>query len=264
MLTTSLSRMSNKRVDELEEITGIDFNKRPKDMKWEEAEKIVELFQSMDFMAPPTAGLIPIGEDQVEKGIREILDPEYVKTITRKPKTYKGGVSFVIESGISYGGKSGRVVGEQKKAEIMRFANRVPLTFDQGSCGITEALKSIDWKRYGIRDLENAPITVFVNIVSTHVPYMSTGKQSVAPEAEIMQEVRQATMKIARSLQKYLNAKRAAKEEAMRSKIFETFVPVILREAALLAEEDVPEYGEVLNKVTRKPPKILGDVINAE
>jgi DNA topoisomerase VI subunit B len=263
MLTTSLSRMSNKRVDELEEITGIDFNKRPKDMKWEEAEKIVELFQSMDFMAPPTAGLIPIGEDQVEKGIREILDPEYVKTITRKPKTYKGGVSFVIESGISYGGKSGRVVGEQKKAEIMRFANRVPLTFDQGSCGITEALKSIDWKRYGIRDLENAPITVFVNIVSTHVPYMSTGKQSVAPEAEIMQEVRQATMKIARSLQKYLNAKRAAKEEAMRSKIFETFVPVILREAALLAEEDVPEYGEVLNKVTRKPPKILGDV-NAE
>ncbi len=259
LLTTSLSRMSNKRIDELEEITGIDFNKRPKDMKWEEAERIVELFQSMDFMAPPAAGLIPMGEEQIEKGMREILEPEYVKTITRKPKTYKGGVSFVIESGIAYGGKSGRVVGEQKKAEIMRFANRVPLTFDQGSCGITEALKSIDWKRYGIRDLENAPITVFVNIVSTHVPYMSTGKQSVAPEEEIMQEVRQATMKIARSLQKYLNAKRAAKEEAMRSKIFETYVPVILREAAVLAEEDVPEYDAILDKVTRKP-KILEDI----
>lgn len=262
LLTTNLSRMSNKRVDEIEEITGIDFNKRPKDMKWEEAERIVELFQSMDFMAPPTAGLIPIGEDQIEKGMREILEPEYVKTITRNPKTYKGGVSFVIEAGISYGGKSGRVVGEQKKAEIMRFANRVPLTFDQGSCGITEALKSIDWKRYGIKDLENAPITVFANIVSTHVPYMSTGKQSIAPEAEIMQEVRQATMKIARSLQKYLNAKRAAKEEAMRSKIFEMYVPVILKEAALLAEADVPEYDEVLAKVTRKP-KIVGE-INAE
>lgn len=263
LLTSSLSRMSNKRIDEIEEITGIDFNKRPKDMKWEEAEIIVELFQKMDFMAPPTSGLIPIGEEQVEKGMREILEPEYAKTITRKPKTYKGGVSFVIEAGIAYGGKSGRLVGEQKKAEIMRFANRVPLTFDQGSCGITEALKSIDWKRYGIRDLENAPITVFANIISTHVPYMSTGKQSVAPEEEIMQEIRQATMKIARSLQKYLNAKRAAKEEAMRSKIFETYVPVVLREAALLAEEDVPEYDAILDKVTRKPPKILGD-INAE
>lgn len=260
LLTSSLSRMSNKRIDEIEEITGIDFNKRPKDMKWEEAEKIVDLFGKMDFMAPPTSGLIPIGEEQIEKGMREILDPEYVKTITRKPKTYKGGVSFVIEAGIAYGGKSGRLVGEQKKAEIMRFANRVPLTFDQGSCGITEALKSIDWKRYGIKDLENAPITVFANIISTHVPYMSTGKQSIAPEYEIMQEVRQATMKIARSLQKYLNAKKAAKEEAMRSKVFETYVPVILREAAMLAEDDVPEYDALLDKVTRKP-KIPGDAI---
>jgi len=161
-------------------------------------------------------------------------------------------VAFVIEAGISYGGDSGRLVGEQKKAEIMRFANRVPLTFDQGSCAITEALKSIDWKRYGIRDLDNAPITVFVNIVSTNVPYLSTGKQSIAPEAEILHEVRQATMKIARSLQKYIRAKKAAKEEALRSKIFESLVPVIIRESAVLAETDVPEYDTVLAKVTRR------------
>ena len=95
----------------------------------------------------------------------------------------------------------------------MRFANRVPLAFDQGSCAITEALKSIDWKRYGIRDLENAPITVFVNIVSTNVPYLSTGKQSVAPEAEILHEVRQATMKIARSMQKYITLKELLKKK---------------------------------------------------
>lgn len=258
LLTSSLSRMSTKRVNEIEEITGIDLNKRPKDMKWEEAEKIVELFSQMDFMAPPTAGLIPIGKIQIEKGMKEILNPEFVATTTRKPKTFRGGVSFVIEAGISYGGESGRLVGEQKRAEIMRFANRVPLTFDQGSCAITEALKSIDWKRYGIRDMENAPITVFVNIVSTNVPYLSTGKQSIAPEAEILHEVRQATMKIARSLQKYLRAKKAAKEEALRSKVFETYVPVILKEAALLAGKDVPEYDDILAEVTRKP-KILGE-----
>jgi DNA topoisomerase-6 subunit B len=252
LLTTSLSRMSTKRVNEIQEATGIDLDKRPKDMKWEEAEKIVELFSKMDFMAPPTSGLIPIGKEQIEKGMREILTPEFVATNTRNPKTYRGGVAFIIESGITYGGESGRIVGEQKRAEIMRFANRVPLTFDQGSCAITEALKSIDWKRYGIRDLDNAPITVFVNLVSTNVPYLSTGKQSVAPEAEILHEVRQATMKIARSLQKYLRAKKAAKEEELRSKIFESLVPVVIREAALLAEIDVPEYDAVLAKVTRR------------
>jgi DNA topoisomerase-6 subunit B len=263
LLTTSLSRMSTKRVNEIQKSTGIDLDKRPKDMKWEEAERIVDLFSRMDFMAPPTSGLIPIGHDQIEKGMREILTPEFVATNTRNPKTYRGGVAFIVEAGITYGGESGRIVGDQKRAEIMRFANRVPLTFDQGSCAITEALKSIDWKRYGIRDLDNAPITVFVNLVSTNVPYLSTGKQSVAPEAEILHEVRQATMKIARSLQKYLRAKKAAKEEELRSKIFESLVPVVIREAALLAETDVPEYDAVLAKVTRRA-KFEGIQLNSE
>ena len=206
----------------------------------------------MKFMAPPTSGLKPIGSDQIEKGINEILLPEFSTAITRKPKAYRGGVSFIIEAGIAYGGKSGRSIGIQKKAEIMRFANRVPLTFDQGSCAITEALKSIDWKRYGIRDLDNAPITVFVNIISTNVPYLSTGKQSVAPEEEIVQEIRQATMKIARRLEKYIRVKKAAKNEAMRSKIFEDLVPVVITQSALLAEKDVPEYDKIMDKVTHK------------
>jgi DNA topoisomerase-6 subunit B len=263
LLTSSLSRMSTKRVNEIQEITGIDLNKRPKDMKWDEAEQIVELFAKMDFMAPPTSGLIPIGQEQIEKGIVGILNPEFVATTTRKPVTYRGGVAFIIEAGIAYGGDSGRMVGEQRKAEIMRFANRVPLTFDQGSCAITEGLKSIDWKRYGIRDLDNAPVTIFVNIVSTQVPYLSTGKQSVAPEPEILHEVRQTTMKIARKLQKYIRAKRAAKEEEMRSKVFDTYVPVILREAANLAETEVPEYEPVLAKVTRRAQaELLGEPID--
>jgi DNA topoisomerase-6 subunit B len=261
LLTSNLSRMSTKRVNEIEEITGIDLNKRPKDMKWEEAEIIVETFSKMDFMAPPTSGLIPIGKLQIEKGMKEILEPEFVASITRKPKTFRGGVSFIIEAGIAYGGNSGRMVGEQRKAEIMRFANRVPLAFDMGSCAITEALKSVDWKRYGIRDLDNAPITVFVNIVSTNVPYLSTGKQSIAPEPDILHEVRQATMTVARKMQKYIRAKKAAKEEALRSKIFENLVPVVIREAAVLAGKDVPEYDEVMAKVTRRA-KIISEANN--
>ena len=237
MLTSSLARMSSKKINELAEITGLDMKKRPKSMKWEEAEAIVEAFDKMKFMAPPTDGLIPIGEEQIEKGMKLILKPEFITTITRKPITYKGGVAFIVEAGIAYGGDAGRIVNEQRKSEILRFANRVPLTFDQGSCAITEALKSIDWRRYGLRDFDNTPITLFVNIVSTQIPYLSTGKQSIAPEPEIVHEVRQATMKIARKLQKYLRSKRAEKEKAMRSKIFEDYVPVIIEEAANLAEE---------------------------
>ena len=265
MLTASLSRMSNKRVDEIAEMTGIDMNKRPKAMTFEEAEAIVQCFKKMKFMAPPTDGLISIGSEQIEKGMKQILKPEFVATITRKPVTYSGGVSFIIEAGLAYGGNAGRVVNEQRKSEIMRFANRVPLTFDAGSCAITEALKSIDWKRYGLRDFDNTPLTLFVNIISTQLPYLSTGKQSVSPEPEIVQEIRQATMKLARKLQKHLRAKKAAKEKEKRSKVFEEYVPVIIEEAAKLGETGVPEYQEVLAKVTKRAlAELLGEKIEED
>ena len=265
MLTSSLSRMSNKRVDEISELTKIDMNKRPKDLTFPEAEAIVQCFKKMKFMAPPTDGLIPIGSEQIEKGMKQILKPEFVTTITRKPVTYQGGVSFIIEAGLAYGGDAGRVVKEQRKSEIMRFANRVPLTFDAGSCAITEALKSIDWKRYGLRDLDNTPLTLFVNIISTQVPYLSTGKQSVSPEPEIVHEIRQSTMKLARKLQKHLRAKKAAKEKEKRSKVFEDYVPVIIEEAAKLGETEVPEYQEVLAKVTKKAlAELLGEKVEEE
>ena len=263
MLTSSLSRVSTKRVDEISEMTGIDMNKRPKDMTFQEAEQIVECFKKMKFMAPPANGLIPIGSEQIEKGMKQILEPEFVTTITRKPVTYQGGISFIIEAGLAYGGNAGRIVNEQRKSEIMRFANRVPLTFDAGSCAITEALKSIDWKRYGLKDLDNTPLSLFVNIISTQVPYLSTGKQSVSPEPEIVQEIRQTTMKLARKLQKHLRAKKAAKEKEKRSKVFEEYVPVIIEEAAKLGETGIPEYNEVLTKVTKRSlAELLGEKVD--
>lgn len=252
LLMDSLSRVSLAKIKEIEESTGIDMNKRPKSITWKEAELVIEQFDKMKFMAPPTSGLKPIGDDQIEKGINEILLPEFSTALTRKPQAYRGGVSFIVEVGLAYGGKAGRKVGNQRKAEIMRFANRVPLTFDQGSCAITEALKSIDWRRYGIGDLDNAPISVFVNIISTNVPYLSTGKQSVAPEEEIVREIRQAAMKVARKLEKYIRAKRAAKNEEMRAKVFEDLVPVVLKQCALLAEKEIPQYDKVMDDVTHK------------
>jgi DNA topoisomerase-6 subunit B len=260
LLSCSLSRMSNKKLNEIEETSGINLNKRPKSMKWEEAEKIVSILSQIKFMAPPTSGLIPIGNEQIEKGMKEILNPEFIHVTTRKPFAYRGGVAFIVETGLAYGGNSGRIIKEQKRSEIMRFANRVPLTFDQGSCAITEALKSIDWRRYGLKDLNNLPITIFVNIISTQVPYLSTGKQSVAPEPEILHEVRRSAMSVTLKLQKYLRAKKAAKEIEIRSKIFEDFIPLILEEASKLAETDLPEHKDVLLRVTHKALAEISDV----
>ncbi|MDD3408418.1 MAG: DNA topoisomerase VI subunit B, partial [Methanobacteriaceae archaeon] len=67
---------------------------------------------------------------------------------------------------------------------------------------------------------------------------------------------------LARRLQKHLRKKRAAKEKKMRSKIFEDYVPVILEEAAKLGEVEVPDYEEVLSKVTKRSiADLLGETV---
>ena len=59
-------------------------------------------------------------------------------------------------------------------------------------------------------------------------------------------------MKIARKLEKYIRTKKAAKNEEMRAKIFEDLVPVVIKQSALLAERDVPEYEKIMDEVTHK------------
>jgi DNA topoisomerase-6 subunit B len=150
--------------------------RRPTSLKFSEAELIVNSFKHVKFLSPPTSGLSPIGKENVMKGLNEILRPEFVYAVTRSPTTYRGGIPFIVEVGIAYGGYCPPGV------DVIRFANRAPLMFDSGGCVITEATKSIDWRRYGIRDVDTAPLTIFVNIVSTFVPYTSTGKQAIAAE----------------------------------------------------------------------------------
>ena len=72
-------------------------------------------------------------------------------------------------------------------------------------------------------------------------------------------------MKLARKLQKHLRAKKAAKEKEKRSKVFEDYVPVIIEEAAKLGETGVPEYQEVLAKVTKRAlAELLGEKVEEE
>ena len=86
-------------------------------------------------MAPPATGLIPIGEKLVEKALKNLLEPEFVMARTRDPKVYKGGIPFLVEVGIAYGGN----IDPQGTASIYRYANRVPLLYEQSACALTKS-----------------------------------------------------------------------------------------------------------------------------
>jgi DNA topoisomerase-6 subunit B len=258
LLSTELSRVSKRKAEEVCRLAGIQPDKKPLELTWEEAERIVSAFKQVKVMAPPTSGLRPIGPTDLENGMRQILNPEFVYTFTRPPKVYRGGLPFIVDVGIAYGGNAGKSVegrgeGVENEGEagmdLIRFANRAPLIFDQGGCAITAAARSIDWRRYGV-DIENAPLTLFVNVSSAYVPYTSAGKQSIANEPEIVNELRTAMMEAARELRKFLYRRIRAKEREERAGIFEQFLPVIARKASRLAGVREPDIKPLLKKIS--------------
>ena len=249
-LETTFARVSTSKTKELQGMVNFDLNKNPRKLTWAESEEIVQAFEKMDFMAPSIEGIRPIGEKQIEKAFLNVLKPEFHAVVSRKPTVYSGGIPFQIEVGIAYGGSSGKPSAEGTKSEVMRFANCVPLLFDAGGCALTEAINSVDWKRYDVKDFENSPITVFVNLVSMYVPYTSAGKQSVTGEDEIVKEIRMALMEVGRKFQRYHSKLRRDIEKEAR-------MNALMKYSTELA----PAIARLIGKDEKKMLKDLQDLI---
>jgi len=254
-LMTSFSRVSNAKVAEIQKLVSCDLKKNPRKLTWAEAEELVKAVEKMDFMAPSTEGLSPIGENQIRKAIINVLKPEFETVVTRNPTTYSGGTPFQVEVAVAYGGEAGRKIDEEIRAEIMRFANRAPLLFDPGDCALTKAVQSVDWKRYGFRDFDNSPLTIFVNLVSMYVPYTSAGKQSVADLEEVTREVRFALMETGRKFQRYHSKKKRDIEREARLNTLIKYATELAPAIAKITKTDEKKLLKELDELIRRKLK---------
>ena len=238
-LQNEFARVTLNKVKELQELLpDVDLSKKPGALTWDEAEKIVKAFREVKWIAPATSSVIPIGRGQITSSLTNILNPEFVFVTERQPKIYRGGIPFVVEVGIAHGGQKG------SGGELMRFANRAPLLFDAGGCAITQTVKDIDWKRYGIRNFEDAAVSLFINFASVHVPYTSAGKQSIADEEEIVDEIRNAVQEAARVLAKHLSGKIREQEKGQKRKVIMRYVGQLSKDLAELSGDAKPEELE--------------------
>ena len=252
-LKKDFDRMGQKSVEAIARKVDFDLNKDPRKITWDEAEQIIKAFKEVSFIAPSGESLRPIGEKQIENSLKSIVEPEFLTVLTRKPQVYAGGFPFQVEVSVSYGGKAGRTVsgpeGMEKRLEIMRFANRAPLLFDAGNCAITKAVHSIDWKRYDIKDIDRAPVTVLVNFISVHIPYTSAGKQAIADEDEVIEEIRLALMQTGRKAGRYISGKRREKEKQMKRELFYKYIPEVVAALNKLTGSNKDQLKKNLEKM---------------
>ena len=245
-LQNQLQRVSAAKVDELSKLLdghtdglpAVDFGKPAKDLTWPEAEGLVRSFAhpAVKWMAPASDCLRPIGSEQIKTSLQHILAPDFSAVTERPPKIYKGGIPFQVEAALAWGGQAGRRSGDSTGGDIMRYANGAPLLFDNSGCAITQAIKDVDWKRYNIKDFDQTPITVFVNLVSVHVPYTSAGKQAISDEQEVYIEIKNAVMDAARKLQLHLAGIHRERDRIERRKAVLRYVAQLSKDLSDLAE----------------------------
>ena len=115
----------------------IDEGREPKRIKADDAQEMLNAFQKVKLLSPPMDCLSPIDDLLIKKGLSKAIDSRFASTVTRNPSVSQGN-PFQIEVGLVFGGD----LGADGPIEVLRFANRVPLMYQQGGCLLTKALES--------------------------------------------------------------------------------------------------------------------------
>jgi len=245
-LRTHFHRVGGITAQKFLEFCGLKPSLNPKKLSHEE---IVKLSQSLkrfkEFLPPDANCLSPLGEDLLRAGIMKELNPEYLVVHQRKPSTYAGH-PFVVETGIAYGGgvpKTGGFV-------LYRFANRIPLLYDEASDVSFRVIGSMNWRRYKVQP--EMPIAIVVHICSTKVPYKTVGKEFIADRAEVRREIANDLREVSRQLGHFLTRQEHVKTEKKRLSIFAKYLPRIAQFATVLAgKEKVPDIDKLLKSVQK-------------
>ena len=256
-LTSEFSRVSPRVADQIIANAGLQPNNRPSRIARQEAETLYKAIQSVKIMNPPTDCVCPIGEELLLKGVKKELKADFYTAVTRPPAVYRGN-PFVIEAALAYGGE----IPDEGPVRLLRFANRVPLLYQQSACAITRAVTTTTWRNYRLSQSAGAlpvgPAIIIVHIASVWVPFTSESKEAIAHYPEIIKEVRLALQACGRRMAVHISRRRREAEAERRRSYIEKYIPHIgigLREILGLSERQEAEVVNKLSAMLRKSRK---------
>jgi DNA topoisomerase-6 subunit B len=284
-LSSDFSRVSANLAQQVCEKAGLSPKMRPRDCVGQDAEKLYRAIQQTKFMNPPTDCLSPIGEEAIKNGLFKSIKADFYVATTRPPAVYRGN-PFTIEAAIAFGkgdgGASLAVEAEtaasengdpQPKAEgedddkeietarLIRFANRVPLLYQQTACATFKAAVATKWKNYGIKGsrgaLPEGPMTIFVHMASVWVPFTSEAKEAVAEYDEIIKEIKLALQECGRKLGIWVRKRQHAKSEFERRNAFQRYIAEVAEACGRLKDGKL-DVEKLKKQLARTAEEITG------
>jgi len=146
----------------------------------------------------------------------------------------------IIETGLAYG-------GDISSFKLYRFANKIPLLYDEGSDVAREVVSEVEINKMGItkkqakeqfsttnkeskrdRVIEVLPIHIFFHICSTKIPYKTAGKESIAAEGELKSYMKSCLSELYRKLSTQIRKELKMKEAENKLKLYKHYLPFIV------------------------------------
>jgi DNA topoisomerase-6 subunit B len=239
-LQSDFARVSERVALEICRTAGLNPAARPKSLGTPEVEALFRAIPKVKIMAPPTNVIVPIGEALIEEGMKQAIKADFYASTTRSPAVYRGN-PFLVEVGLAYGGD----LPAEELIDLWRFANRVPLQYQQSACAITRSVLMTDWRNYGLQQSKGAlptgPLILFVHMASVWVPFTSESKEAIAAYPEIVKELRLGLQEVGRRLGGFLRHRRRLAEAEKKKSYIKAYIPhigIALKEILGLSKQE--------------------------
>jgi len=283
VLCNSFQKLSSEKAKEI--ITKADVDLKIAD-KYDEHEliKVVNISKQTKFQAPNTEHLSPIGEEILIAG----MTSEYT-IVTNKENTnsddqpqqqlstkvlrpvltgYSSRTCVVnnrptiVECGIAYG-------GDISSFKLHRFANKIPLLYDEGSDVAREVVSEVEINKMGIskkevkeqfanpdsksdRAVELLPIHIFFHICSTKIPYKTAGKESIASEGDLKRYMKACLADLYRKVSAQIRKELRIKEAESRLRLYKHYIPLIISAISESIKVDSEKLSEAFSQLAEK------------
>jgi DNA topoisomerase-6 subunit B len=268
-LQQDFSRVTGRVAQQICEAANVRPKASVRTLALADIERLYKAIPKVKIMAPPTSCVVPIGEELVRRGLEREIKADLYVSATRPPSVYRGN-PFRVEVGLAYGGELRSHSEEEEEGllelkngdrsqgpiTLIRFANRVPLQYQQSACAIFKAVVETNWKPYGLAQprgsLPHGPMVLLVHLASVWVPFTSESKEAIAHYPEILKEIKLALRECGRKLSIHLRRKERAMLQAKRRGIFEVYIGELIAALHKLTGADQKKLHRQLREMAQR------------
>ncbi len=200
-------------------------------IKEEDFKKIYSAMHEITLIAPSTRSVLTVGEEGLSKSIMRLGEVDFFSVVTRKP-TICDFKPVVVEVAIARFLDRSQPDGSESQAQLLRFANRVPLQFDKGACAITRAIETVNWRSYGLNQPKDSvpmgPFVFAISVTSPFIKFKNASKETIDGGDDLIEEIRRALMQAGQKMSRHIRAEGKAADLERKISHMEKFGPILV------------------------------------